>query len=84
MDPNTISIIVGTVIQLFRFSFPTAVIAALLYAIAHYVAPMAALVPFFGTVALIGAILCAPLIIMVLYIIIAAPIINRHKKKNHV
>ena len=77
MDPNTISTFVGIIGQLFRFSFPTAIIAAILYIVASLGPSRAAWAPILEVVIWVCAALSAPLIILVAYIAIAVWWANR-------
>ena len=77
MNPDIISKATGSIILLFVFAFPAAVITALLYLAASLVAAMESWIDVLKILLWIFCALSAPLVLMVVYVIIASWFINR-------
>jgi len=77
MNPDIISKATGSIVSLFLYAFPCAVVTALLYVVALFVAAMESWLPVLKILLWIFGALCAPLILMIIYIFIASCCGNR-------
>jgi len=77
MEPHIIGKLTGIVLSTFIFGFPAAIVTAVVYAVASFVNCMAAWLPVLEVLLWVFALLCVPLVLLVLYVVIAGWWINR-------